>query len=206
MLWLAALMSSLVGYLLGSVSFAIVVSRAFGLADPRSFGSGNPGATNVLRTGSKVAAALTLAGDALKGAVAVWWVGYLAPMVGLGEAAPWLALCAGLGAFVGHLYPIYFRFVGGKGVATFLGVIAAAEPMWGLIAAGVWVAMALAFRYSSLASVSAALAVAVAQPLLGQPDRVSVILAGMAGLLIYRHRHNVQRLWAGTEAKLGKKA
>lgn len=205
MLGFAALICGFAGYLLGSVSFAILVSKAFGLADPRSFGSGNPGATNVLRTGSKAAAALTLAGDALKGALAVGWVWLVAPMAQLADAAQWLALCAGLGAFVGHLYPIYFRFVGGKGVATFLGVIAAAEPLLGLIAGLVWLAVALVFRYSSLASMSAAAAVALAHPLLMQPDRASALLALMAILLIYRHRQNIARLWDGTEGKLGKK-
>ncbi len=202
MTWMALWTCVMVGYLIGSVSFAIVVSKSFGLADPRSYGSGNPGATNVLRSGSKVAAALTLVGDALKGAVAVWVVRAWGDQIGAPyEAAVW----AGAGAFVGHLYPAYFRFVGGKGVATFLGVVAAINPLLGLIAGGTWLTLAAAFRYSSLASLGAALVTPIAYAIFWRRDLTVVALAVMALLLIYRHRENIARLRAGKESKLGRK-
>ncbi len=143
------------GYLLGSLSFAVVVSRLFGLADPRSYGSGNPGATNVLRSGSKAAAVLTLLGDALKGVLAVWLVRRFGPQFGLGEAS---AAWAGAAAFIGHLFPVFFRFQGGKGVATFLGVILIVNPWLGAAACLLWLLVAFFFRYSSAASLAAAAA------------------------------------------------
>jgi glycerol-3-phosphate acyltransferase PlsY len=147
------ILCALAAYLLGSLSFAVLLSRGFGLADPRSYGSGNPGATNVLRSGSKVAAVLTLAGDAFKGAVAIWLVRAFGPPFGLGEST---AALAGLAAFVGHLYPVFFRFEGGKGVATFLGTLIALSWPVGLAACGTWAVTALLTRTSSVAALTAA--------------------------------------------------
>ena len=202
MTWMAAWICVLGGYLLGSISFAVVMSRVFGLADPRSYGSRNPGATNVLRSGSRVAALLTLLGDALKGAVAVWVVRAWGEQIG----APYGSeVWAGLGAFVGHLYPLYHQFKGGKGVATFLGVVAATHPWLGLIAGGAWLVTALVFRYSSLASITAAVLTPLVHMALWKPSLTTLALALMAAFLLFRHRENIARLRAGTESKLGKK-
>lgn len=199
-LWTAVL----AGYLLGSISFAVVVSRAMGLADPRSYGSNNPGATNVLRTGNKAAALLTLLGDALKGAVAVWLARHFGPGFGLG---PFAFACVGAAAFLGHLYPVFFRFQGGKGVATFLGVLLALNFWTGLAACAVWLAVAAVFRYSSLASLTAAVSAPLVYALAyGLGDSVVWPLAAMAALLLWRHRENIAKLRAGTESKIGKKS
>jgi acyl phosphate:glycerol-3-phosphate acyltransferase len=195
---LITLVASGCGYLLGSISFAIVVSRLMRLPDPRSYGSKNPGATNVLRTGRKVAAALTLVGDAGKGWLAVWlgWYYTLDPTV---------AAAAGLAAFLGHLYPVYYRFQGGKGVATAAGVLFGLNLWLGVGTLVTWAAIAAFFRYVSLASIVAALfAGTYAWWLFGfQP--VAWAAAVMALLLIWRHRENIRRLAAGTESKLGSK-
>ncbi|MCE2969166.1 MAG: glycerol-3-phosphate 1-O-acyltransferase PlsY [Burkholderiales bacterium] len=199
-LWTAVL----AGYLLGSISFAVVVGRAVGLADPRSYGSTNPGATNVLRTGNKAAALLTLLGDALKGAVAVWLARHFGPGFGLG---PFAFACVGAAAFLGHLYPVFFRFQGGKGVATFLGVLLALNFWIGLAACAVWLAVAAVFRYSSLASLTAAVSAPLVYALAyGLGDSVVWPLAAMAALLLWRHRENIAKLRAGTESKIGKKS
>ncbi len=203
---LAAWICVLGGYLIGSISFAVVISRLFGLADPRSYGSRNPGATNVLRSGNRAAALLTLLGDALKGVVVVWAVNAWGEFIG----APYgTAVWAGLGAFIGHLYPLYHQFKGGKGVATFLGVVVAANPWLGLMACGAWLILALVFRYSSLASMSAAVLTPVAHLIFWKPSAATwpttLALALMAALLLSRHRENIARLRAGTEGKLGKK-
>jgi len=199
-LWTAVL----AGYLLGSISFAVVVGRAVGLADPRSYGSNNPGATNVLRTGNKAAALLTLLGDALKGAVAVWLARHFGPGFGLG---PFAFACVGAAAFLGHLYPVFFRFQGGKGVATFLGVLLALNFWIGLAACAVWLAVAAVFRYSSLASLTAAVSAPLVYALAyGLGDSVVWPLAAMAALLLWRHRENIAKLRAGTESKIGKKS
>lgn len=190
-------------YLLGSVSFAVVVSRLFGLADPRSYGSGNPGATNVLRSGSKAAAALTLLGDAAKGAVAVVLVRSFGPAFGIGEMA--IAL-AGLAAFAGHLYPVFFGFRGGKGVATFLGALLALHPATGLVACGTWLLVALAFRYSSAASLSAAVVAPLALAYLNGQAAMAAIIGVMSLLLVIRHRQNLANLLAGKERRIGEKA
>lgn len=210
MLWVQLLFSALVGYLIGSVSFAIVVSKMLGLADPRSYGSHNPGATNVLRSGSKTAAVLTLVGDALKGALAVWLARTLAPEFSVPSAfTEAFTALAGLGAFVGHLYPVYFRFAGGKGVATFFGVVLAIAPWLALIAGGIWIAMAALFRYSSSASLTAAVATPILYAALWSADLsrdlTVVALMVMAVLLIVRHRENIAKLRAGTESKIGQK-
>jgi glycerol-3-phosphate acyltransferase PlsY len=198
--WIAAIAGS---YLLGSVSFAVVVSRLFGLADPRSYGSRNPGATNVLRSGSKAAAALTLLGDAAKGAVAVWLVRAFGPQLGVGEFG--VALAA-LAAFAGHLYPVFFGFQGGKGVATFLGALLALNFGAGLMACAVWLAVALVFRYSSLSSLCAAAAAPFAVLWQTGAADISVVIAAMSALLIVRHRQNIANLLAGRERRIGEKS
>ena len=198
--WMVAVAGS---YLLGSLSFAVVISRLFGLADPRSYGSGNPGATNVLRSGSKAAAALTLLGDAAKGAVAVWVVRALGPAFGVGEFG--VALAA-LAAFTGHLYPVFFGFKGGKGVATFLGALLALDLGAGLVACAAWLAVALVLRYSSLSSLCAAAVAPFALfGLTGAVD-VSLVIAAMSVLLIVRHRQNIANLLAGRERRIGEKS
>ena len=197
---------ALVGaYLVGSLSFAVIVSRLMGLADPRSYGSHNPGATNVLRSGSKAAALLTLALDALKGYVPPLLVLVFGPRVGLGETT---AAFAGLAAFVGHLWPVFFGFKGGKGVATALGVLVAIQPWLAVATAATWLIVAIFFRYSSLASLVAAFFAPVyyvfgsglawrAQPAMG----VALVIIGV--LLFYRHRANITRLVQGTESRIG---
>lgn len=192
-----------IAYLLGSISFAVVVSRLMGLADPRSYGSGNPGATNVLRSGSKVAAGLTLAGDAVKGALAVWLVRRFGPAFGLGDAT---AALAGLAAFVGHLYPVFFRFQGGKGVATFLGVVLMVNPWIGLIAIVTWLLVAGFSRYSSLASLAAAVVATLAHAFIWSFDTALLSLGTMTLLLILRHQKNIENLMAGKERRIGTKA
>ena len=191
-----ALLSGLGGYLLGSIPFAVVVSRVFGLADPRSHGSGNPGATNVLRTGNKLAAALTLLGDMLKGWLAVWLARRLGGD-GLAIAA------AGACAFLGHLFPLFLRFKGGKGVATALGVLAGFSGPLASIAAGAWLLTALLTRYSSLSALIAAVVAPIVSGFLIERIEVVTAVALMSALLILRHRSNIQRLFAGTEPRIG---
>jgi glycerol-3-phosphate acyltransferase PlsY len=187
-------------YLVGSVSFAVVVSRLFGLPDPHNYGSGNPGATNVLRTGNKLAAVLTLAGDTVKGWLAVW----LAYRLGASWGDASLATAgAALAVFLGHIYPVFHRFSGGKGVSTAAGVAFALSWQLGLALLCVWLAFALLFRMSSLASLAAAVA---ALPLgfffIGNwPEAWALI--PIALLLIWRHRANIKRLLAGEEGKIG---
>ena len=186
----------LASYLLGSVSFAILVSRAMRLPDPRSYGSKNPGATNVLRTGRKAAAVLTLLGDALKGVLAVLATAHYAP-----EAAPY----AGLAAFLGHLYPLWHRFQGGKGVATAAGVLFALDWRLGLGTVATWIIIAAFLRYSSLAAlVAAAFAPFFTALLFGMHATFACVLV-MATLLVWRHRENISRLLAGTESRIGAK-
>ncbi len=190
-------------YLLGSLSFAVIVSRAMHLDDPRSYGSGNPGATNVLRSGNRLAAIFTLLLDAVKGVVAVLIARFLAERLGYGDG---VVALAGLAAFLGHLYPVFFRFQGGKGVATAAGVLLALNPWVGLASLGTWLAIAIVTRYSSLAAlVTALLAPAYVYLLHGDPQIV-VAVAVMSALLIWRHRANITKLLNGTESKLGSKA
>jgi len=190
-------------YLLGSLSFAVIVSKAMRLDDPRSYGSGNPGATNVLRSGNKAAAILTLLLDALKGVVAVVFARLMAERLGYGGGT--IAL-AGLAAFLGHLYPVFFRFQGGKGVATAAGVLLALNLGVGLASLATWLAVAILTRYSSLAAlVTALLAPAYVYFLHGDAQRV-VAVAVMSVLLIWRHRSNISKLLSGTESRLGSKA
>ena len=188
----------ILGYLIGSLPFAVIVSKLFGLADPRSFGSGNPGATNVLRTGNKAAAALTLLGDASKGLFAMW----LAAKVGAGETATALT---GLAAFLGHLYPVFLKFKGGKGVATAIGVLIGLDGWIALGAAAVWLATALVSRYSSLAAITAACVAPTLALAWHGRGAVAVVVGTMCLLLIWRHRGNLGRLIAGTENAIGSK-
>ena len=186
------------GYLLGSLPFAVIVSRVFGLADPRSYGSGNPGATNVLRSGNKKAALFTLLGDALKGVAAV--------VLARSLNAPELVVAlTGLAAFLGHLFPLFLKFKGGKGVATAAGVLLALDPVVGLAALGTWLAAAVVTRYSSLAALLAALAAPLAVGLSGGDGGQLLVVAVMALGLIAKHWANIQRLMAGQEPKIGAK-
>lgn len=201
------ILATLAAYLLGSLSFAVIVSRAMGLADPRSYGSKNPGATNVLRSGSKAAAAVTLLLDALKGLVPVALVAAYGGRFGLQEGT--VALVA-LAAFLGHLYPVFFRFQGGKGVATALGVLFGVDWLLGLAAAATWLIIAFFFRYSSLASLVAAVFAPVyylfGNGLAWYADkRIALALGVMALLLFWRHRENMVRLVQGRESRLGSK-
>jgi glycerol-3-phosphate acyltransferase PlsY len=198
-----SLAAIVVAYLIGSLSFAVIVSRLFGLADPRTYGSKNPGATNVLRSGHKAAAIMTLAFDALKGYVPVWLALLLAPRFGFGETTIGFV---GLAAFVGHLWPVFFRFEGGKGVATAAGVLMAFNPWLGLATLATWAIVAAFFRYSSLASITAALFAPFYQLLIWEPSPLAFAIAVMSLLLVWRHSGNIRKLLAGTESKLGQKA
>ena len=198
----------ILSYLLGSLSFAVIVSRFMGLSDPRSYGSKNPGATNVLRSGNKKAAVLTLLFDAVKGWVPVVWVLNHGAPLGLLEGT---AAAAGLAAFLGHLYPIFFRFQGGKGVATALGVLMGVSPLLGLGVALTWLGVAWFSRYSSLAALLASVIAPVYYALAADVlwwnfnGAIFGLLCVMGILLVWRHRDNVNRLLAGTESNLGAK-
>lgn len=195
--------ATLLAYLVGSLSFAVIVSRALGIADPRSYGSHNPGATNVLRSGHKGAAAVTLALDVLKGYLPVLAVAIYGPRWGLGEAT--LAL-VGLAAFVGHLWPVFFRFRGGKGVATAAGVLLAFNPWLGLATLATWLIIAFFFRFSSLASLVAAVFAPFYQLLIWNSGPIFLAIMLMSLLLIWRHQANIGKLLAGKESKLGRSA
>ncbi len=188
----------LAAYLLGSVPFAMISSSIFGLADPRTYGSGNPGATNVLRSGNKKAALMTLIGDALKGAVAV----IAAQQAGLSDTV--IALVA-LAVFIGHLYPIFLKFKGGKGVATAAGVLLALDPILGLAVAGTWLFVAYVSRYSSLAALIAAAAAPVIAVLMHGATNQTLVVGVLGMALIGKHWQNIQRLMAGQESKIGSK-
>ncbi len=204
---LYSILAVLAAYLVGSLSFAVIVSRVMGLKDPRTFGSKNPGATNVLRSGSKAAAIITLLLDALKGFVPVLLVRMFGKTYGLEDGT---VAMVGLAAFLGHLWPVFFRFAGGKGVATFIGVMVGIHPLLGVATGATWLIIAFFFRYSSLASLIAA-AFAPAYYLLGDrvqwyaDTRIAIALAAMAMLLAYRHRENISRLLQGKESRLGAK-
>ena len=187
-------------YLLGSVSFAVLMSRAFRLPDPRTYGSHNPGATNVLRSGKKAAAALTLLGDGAKGWLAVWLAQYFIP----GDYT--LVAAVALAVFLGHLFPIFLRFKGGKGVATALGVLLALNLWLGLAALATWLLVALVFRLSSLAALLAAVGAPIYAMLLTVPREYVLVSAVISLLLIWRHKNNIRNLLSGKESKIGKKS
>jgi len=187
-------------YLMGSVSFAVVTSRVFRLPDPRTYGSGNPGATNVLRSGRRGAAALTLLGDTAKGALAVWLTVRFGPTFGAGDAA---VAAAAVAAFAGHLYPVFFGFKGGKGVATAAGILLALNGWLGLTALAVFAVVIAATRFVSLASMSAAVGAAIGAPLIIGWGPIALAVAIMAALVVWRHRSNIARLAAGQESRIG---
>lgn len=201
------LLAAVAAYLLGSLSFAVIVTRVMGLSDPRTYGSKNPGATNVLRSGSKAAAIITLLLDAVKGWLPVALVMRFGQPYGLNDGTVALV---GLAAFLGHLWPVFFRFEGGKGVATALGVLLGISVWLGLATALTWIIIAFFFRYSSLASLVAAVFAPVYYLLVDgvvwyAEGTIAAAIVVMAMLLAWRHRENIQRLLAGTESRLGSK-
>lgn len=197
MIWLD-LVLPLCGYLLGSIATAILISRLLGLPDPRTLGSGNPGATNVLRTGRKGAALATLLGDVAKGLLPILAGRWL-------EVSEVTLVITGLAAFLGHLFPLYFQFRGGKGVATALGVLLGLDPWLGLAVLGVWLIVALTLRYSSLAALLAALSAPLMAWGMGLNLPTLLGLCLMSTLLILRHHGNIRRLLDGTESRIGEK-
>jgi acyl phosphate:glycerol-3-phosphate acyltransferase len=192
----------LVSYLIGSLSFAVIVSRALGLPDPRSYGSGNPGATNVLRTGRKLAALLTLLGDGGKGGLAVFLAARYAADFGVGGTA--VAACA-VAVFLGHVFPVFLGFKGGKGVATAGGALLAIDPWLGLAALATWLVVAIVFRYASLASIVAALGAPAYAYFMSAPVSTVLALVLIGALIIWRHKGNILSLAAGKERKIGEK-
>ena len=193
----------LASYLLGSLSFAVIVSRLMGLNDPRSYGSKNPGATNVLRSGNKAAALLTLAFDVLKGYLPVMAALLWQERLGLG---PFAIALVGLSAFLGHLWPVYFRFQGGKGVATAAGVLLALNPVLGAATLASWLLIAVFFRYSSLASLVAAAFAPFFQLLIWGVKPALLCIVPMSLLLVWRHAANIRKLLNGTETRIGQKS
>jgi glycerol-3-phosphate acyltransferase PlsY len=190
----------LIAYLIGSISSAILVCNLMGLPDPRSEGSGNPGATNVLRVGGKKAAAITLIGDMLKGLLPVLAASLL-------NVAPLTLALTGLAAFLGHLYPVFFGFRGGKGVATMLGVLFGFHGLVGAATAGTWLVIAKGFKISSLAALIATLlAPLYVWLIIGPSKELIVTTAVMTAILFWRHRSNIQRLLSGEESVIGKKS
>ena len=187
-------------YLIGSLSFAVIVSKFYGLDDPRSYGSGNPGATNVLRSGRKKAAALTLLGDALKGLVAVLLARWLQSYFGLADE---VVAAVAVTVLVGHMWPLFFGFKGGKGVATALGVLLALSWPVALICAAVWLIMAFGLKISSLAALTATVISPLAAMFLVQPPSWQTAIAVIAALVLLRHRSNIQNLLSGKESKIG---
>ena len=199
---MTTLLLAIAAYLIGSISFAVVVSKVYGLSDPRTYGSGNPGATNVLRSGNKGAAIWTLVGDAFKGWLAVWLVIRFAGQLGIGDGT--IALVA-IAVFVGHLWPVFFRFQGGKGVATALGVLLALNVWLGLATLATWLIIAYAFRYSSLAALIASVFAPLYYGLLFGVEPQLFAVVAMSGLLVWRHAKNIGNLMAGKESRIGSK-
>ena len=197
------LIATIAAYLIGSISFAVVMSRVFGLSDPRTYGSGNPGATNVLRSGNKKAAIATLIGDAAKGWLAVWLAVRFGADFGIDDDG--VALVA-IAVFLGHLWPVFFRFVGGKGVATALGVLLGINVWLGLATLATWLIIAYAFRYSSLAALIAAIFAPLYYGMLFGADSILFAVIVMSALLLWRHAGNIGKLIAGQESKIGSKA
>ena len=196
-----ALMIALGAYLIGSLSFAVIVARIMGLPDPRTFGSGNPGATNILRTGKKTAAALTLLGDAAKGWLAVWLAGIAGAQLGVQILAVHLAAIA---VFLGHLFPVFFGFKGGKGVATALGIMLALDLSLGLAVFATWLIVFAVSRISSLSALIAALLAPVYGAYFTSSRATVITLCALTLLLLWRHRANIQRLLAGEEGRFAK--
>ncbi len=198
-----SLIAIVAAYLIGSLSFAVIVSKLFGLPDPHTYGSGNPGATNVLRTGKKLAALLTLVGDGAKGWFAVWLAQRFAADFQLGAIT---LACVAFAVFIGHLFPIFFKFQGGKGVATAAGILLAISLWLGLATLATWLAMAVLFRYSSLAALTASVfAPLYTFFLFGVSSPYLFAVIPMCALLVWRHQANITKLLNGTEAKLGAK-
>jgi glycerol-3-phosphate acyltransferase PlsY len=198
---LAAILIVVAAYLVGSISFAVVVSRAFGLPDPHEYGSGNPGATNVLRTGNKMAALLTLLGDGLKGFVAVFVARKIVEMTGAPEAT---IAAAAIAVFVGHLFPVFFGFRGGKGVATGAGIVFALHWPLGLALAVVWLTMAYGFKISSLAALTAAVLMPLGMFYTFGSVPVAWAMVPIALLIFWRHRENIRQLIEGKERAIGR--
>ncbi|EJL86338.1 acyl-phosphate glycerol 3-phosphate acyltransferase [Polaromonas sp. CF318] len=205
MVYIYSIVATLLAYLLGSLSFAVIVSKLMGLSDPRSYGSKNPGATNVLRSGSKPAAIATLLLDGLKGWLPVVLVKWFGADYGLGDGT---VAAVGFAAFLGHLYPVFFQFKGGKGVATAAGVLLGVSWILGLATLATWVIIAFFSRYSSLASLVSA-AFAPLYYLFGDREAwyvdkaILLVMFAISALLVYRHRENINKLLKGTESKLG---
>jgi glycerol-3-phosphate acyltransferase PlsY len=193
---------AIAAYLIGSISFAVVVSRVFRLADPRTYGSKNPGATNVLRSGNRKAAIATLLGDCLKGWLAVWLAQKYGPQFGVTDGG--VALVA-IAVFLGHLWPVFFRFIGGKGVATALGILLGLNIWLGLATLATWLIIAYAFRFSSLAALIASIFAPFYYGLLFGFDIKLLAILAMSSLLIYRHRNNIGNLLSGKESRIGSK-
>ena len=198
---LATLLLVAGAYLVGSVSFAVVVSRAFGLPDPHGYGSGNPGATNVLRTGHRLAALLTLLGDGLKGFVAVFAAQRLAPAL---NAPDWTVAAAVLAVFLGHLYPVFHRFAGGKGVSTAAGIVLALHWPLGVALATVWLVMAFGFKISSLAALTTAVLLPLGLFYVAGPGPLALAGVAIALLIFWRHRVNIRELVQGRERTIGR--
>jgi glycerol-3-phosphate acyltransferase PlsY len=194
---------TIAAYLIGSISFAVVMSRVFGLSDPRTYGSKNPGATNVLRSGSKKAAIATLIGDGAKGWLAVWLAVHFGERFGVEDGG--IALVA-VAVFLGHLWPVFFRFVGGKGVATALGVLLGLNVWLGLATLVTWLVVAYAFRYSSLAALVAAIFAPFYYGLLFGANEILFAVIVMSALLLIRHGKNISNLLAGKESRIGSKS
>jgi acyl phosphate:glycerol-3-phosphate acyltransferase len=198
---LASALIVIAAYLIGSVSFAVVMSRTFGLPDPHEYGSGNPGATNVLRTGNKVAALLTLLGDGVKGFVAVFAAERLAPLTG---AAEWTVAAAALAVFVGHLYPVFHNFAGGKGVATAAGIVFALHWPLGVALTAVWLTLAFGFKISSVAALVTAALLPLGMFYVLGVSLIAWTMVPIAALLFWRHRASIQSLLAGRERTIGR--
>ena len=198
---LASVLIVVAAYLIGSISFAVVVSKAYGLPDPHEYGSRNPGATNVLRTGNKVAALLTLIGDGIKGFFVVYAVLVLAPLV---DAPDWLVPAAAVAVFVGHLYPLYHHFAGGKGVATAAGIVFALHWQLGLVLTVIWLTMAFGLKISSLAALVTAILLPLGTFYVFGNAPLSWSMIVIAALIFWRHRANIRQLMAGTERPIGR--
>jgi acyl phosphate:glycerol-3-phosphate acyltransferase len=198
---LASLLFLAAGYLVGSVSFAVVTSKLLGLPDPHSYGSGNPGATNVLRTGNKAAAVLTLVGDGAKGWLAVWLAQRLGPQFGV---ADWTVPGVAVAVFLGHLFPVFHRFAGGKGVATAAGIVVALQWPLAIALCVVWLIVAVGFHISSLAALTAAAMMPIGMFYLTGNTLTAWAMVPIAVLLFWRHRTNIRQLLAGKERAIGR--